>query len=105
MHDLGHAVWQWVNVGPAGPAISEQATLIRHVLRAYGVAGEADIVDAMRLRQMEWLSLAQDAASGIEPSLGRPPDHWAETAAWVEEELNWLNDHAVLLHREIMASS
>jgi aminoglycoside phosphotransferase (APT) family kinase protein len=104
MHDLGHAVWQWVNVGPAGPAISEQATLIRRVLGAYGVAGEADIVDAMRLRQMEWLSLAQEAAAAMGPTLGRSPDHWAETAAWVGGELAWLNDHGVLLHREVMAS-
>jgi Ser/Thr protein kinase RdoA (MazF antagonist) len=104
MHDLGHAVWQWVNVGPAGPPISAQAELIRRVLGAYGIAGEPDIVDAMRLREMEWLSLAQGAAVAMESTLGRSPDHWAKTAVWVEEELAWLNHHAVLLHREIMSS-
>ena len=105
MHDLGHAVWQWVNVGPAGPPISEQAALIRRVLGAYGIAGEADIVDAMLLRQVEWLSLAQEAAMATGPTLGRSPDHWAKTAAWFGEELAWLNDHAPLLRREIRASS
>ena len=105
MHDLAHAIWQWVNIGPAGPPVSEQAALIRQVLRAYGVAGEAEIVDAMRQRQSEWLSFARWAGTAMKPTCGRSPNHWVETAAWVDEELRWLTDHADALHREIMASS
>lgn len=98
LRDLGHAVWQWVNVGPYGPSLEAQAALIREVLDAYGTDTK-DIVDAMLAREREWLELASRGAAEAAPTLQRSPDHWAATAAWVEAELRWLTGHGVELSR------
>jgi hypothetical protein len=60
--DLGHALWQWLNVGPHGPPIDQLATTVNQMLEAYGPVDAFDVVDEIRVRQVEWLSLAGEAA-------------------------------------------
>jgi Ser/Thr protein kinase RdoA (MazF antagonist) len=92
--DLAHAIWQWLNLGPDGPSVDDQAHMIRRVLGAYGFPTDVSILTEIEAREVEWLNLAATAARADADTFDRTPAHWADTAAWVTGELDWLRSHA-----------
>ncbi|HEX5096221.1 MAG TPA: phosphotransferase, partial [Acidimicrobiia bacterium] len=101
--DLGHAIWQWLNVSAWGPPIDDLAQLIHRALGAYGLAADASIPADIEAREVEWLNIATQAARAGHDTWDRSPAHWTGTAQWVAEELRWLRSHATVLADAINA--
>lgn len=89
-----HGIWQWLNLGPDGPSVEQEAEKIRRVLAAYGLAATDRIVGEIRARQAEWLDFALRAPAAGHTTMHRTPAHWSSAAAWVKRELTWLDNHA-----------
>jgi thiamine kinase-like enzyme len=89
-HDLGHAIWQWLNLGVDGPNVAEQTRRLRIVLDAYGLEKRDGIVDDILKRQAEWIETADAAAKAGNDFAGRSPEHWRQTRNWVAREHGWL---------------
>jgi thiamine kinase-like enzyme len=91
--DLGHALWQWLNVSGWGPPVDDVARLIRRALGAYGIAADTSVLADIEAREAEWLELATAGSLADSDTYDRSPSQWADTSAWVTEELAWLRAH------------
>lgn len=92
--DLAHGLWQWLNIGPDGPPVEVQGERIKRVLDVYGFPQAEGMIEEIRAREAEWLQLAIRGAGATEATINRTPEHWASTAAWVKQELAWLDANA-----------
>jgi hypothetical protein len=88
--DLGHAIWQWLNLGVDRPDVAEQTRRLRLVLDAYGLEQRDGIVDDILKRQTEWIEVADAAVKTGNDFAGRSPEHWEKTRSWVAREHRWL---------------
>jgi hypothetical protein len=89
-HDLGHAIWQWLNLGFDGPNVAEQTRRLGLVLDAYGLEQRDGIVDDILSRQAEWIEAADTAVKTGSGFAGRSPEYWVQTRSWVVSERRWL---------------
>jgi Phosphotransferase enzyme family len=89
-HDLGHAIWQWLNLDDDGPNVAEQTRRLRLVLDAYGLEKRDGIVDDILKRQAEWIETADTAVKTGNDFAGRSTEHWTQTRSWVARERRWL---------------
>jgi Phosphotransferase enzyme family len=99
--DLGHALWQWLNIGPFQPDIDRQVAAVRRALGAYGTSVGDWVVFAIEQRQTDWLQVAAAGAAAVQSTRGRTPEHWAGVVDWVSAELAWLRTNGDRLRSKL----
>jgi Ser/Thr protein kinase RdoA (MazF antagonist) len=79
LHDLGYALFLWLNLGYDGVGLNEQARRLAVFCRAYGVEPSTAIVDAILGAVAENVEDLRTA-----PALG---------LEWWQKQLEWLGEH------------
>ena len=77
LHDVGYALFLWLNLGTDGPPVDEQARRIQVFCRAYGIDAGPTVIDAVVAAVAENLEQLR--------RVGRTKD-----AAWWQAQLDWL---------------
>ena len=85
-HDIGYALFLWLNLGADGPAARKQARRIRLFCDAYGTATDAQLVAAV-------FDAVDDNVERLCVE-GRASD-----AAWWQAQLEWLRERRADLTR------
>jgi Ser/Thr protein kinase RdoA (MazF antagonist) len=84
LHDLGYALFLWLNLGTDGPDAAEQARRIKIFSDAYGVMPGPEIVGAI--------------AAAVAGSIQRlRADDRLSDVEWWEVQLDWIEQHQRLL--------
>jgi Ser/Thr protein kinase RdoA (MazF antagonist) len=84
LHDLGYALFLWLNIGTDGPDAAEQARRIRVFCDAYGTASETASINA----------IATAVTANIQRL--RTADRRADVEWW-QAQLEWIEQHRRLL--------
>jgi phosphotransferase family enzyme len=86
LHDIGYAIFLWLNLGTDGPASIEQARRIKIFCDAYGIAADDQLIEA----------IVEAVSTNIErlKAEGRRPD-----VEWWQGQLDWLVAHGSQLTR------
>jgi Phosphotransferase enzyme family len=79
LHDLGYAIFLWLNLGTDGPRLDEQARRIDLFCRAYGTAASREVVEA----------ITEAVADNVERLR---LDRRLNDATWWQVQLDWLRD-------------
>ncbi len=79
LHDLGYAIFLWLNLGTDGPQLDEQARRIELFCRAYGSVASQDVVEAI-------IEAVADNVDRLRL------DNRLHDAEWWQTQLDWLRD-------------
>jgi Ser/Thr protein kinase RdoA (MazF antagonist) len=80
LQDVGYALFLWLNLGTDGPPPDEQARRTKLFCRAYGIAANGGVIDA----------IVAAVAANIERLRA---DERGSDAEWWQAQLDWLNQH------------
>jgi hypothetical protein len=86
LHDVGYALFLWLNLGTDGPPLEEQARRMQVFCRAYGIDAGRTVIDAVVAAVAENLEQLR--------RVGRVTD-----AAWWQAQLDWLAERRHCLER------
>jgi aminoglycoside phosphotransferase (APT) family kinase protein len=97
IHDVAHACWQYLDLGPAIRDVGATATHMQVICDGYGLADRSELVPAILWWQDRcWRGISQGAKAG-EPAMVRLRDRGAVVA--VQTAYRWTQQHRTALDR------
>jgi hypothetical protein len=99
VHDVAHACWQYVDLGPGITDVADAARLVRVMANAYRLADRDRLVDTILWWQDRcWRGIEAAAAEGV-PAMVRLRDLGG--ARWVQDAYRWTAEHRHRLQRAL----
>jgi hypothetical protein len=103
IHDIAHACWQFLYLGPAVTDVGEAARQIRLICDAYGLQQRAHLIETILWWQDRcWRGIQAEALAG-EPAAIRVRD--AGAIDQVRAAYRWARDHRERLEAELRGSA